>query len=185
MDIDSNMEIGNLTIAVARPDVSGVAVQLGPFFYGHGDQRRRHFFDAGVWRSNGLHLFAVKPRRSSRYQGLLEILKLLQRDDQRLASAHLYAVNEDHLAPWQIHRAKLINRALALTDDEADQVAMDCIAAAEGPIQVVDIYLRTKLGHRCLSAVARLVAHGKVVMPHRALLDTDAFVEAAEKEVRR
>ncbi|MEF2553162.1 hypothetical protein VQ042_17645 [Aurantimonas sp. A2-1-M11] len=63
-----------------------------------------------------------------------------------------------------------------------DEIAMNCIANAGGPIRIDYVCLDTRLGHRCLSAVAGLSAHGVVAIPHGALLDTDAFVHAVDKE---
>lgn len=181
--IESAMEMYGLATALARADARRVAVQLGPYFYSRDANRRRHFFDAGVWLADGtLHLFAVKPKRSSRYAELVEILKRLAQDDPRLADAHLHVVTEDHIAPWQVQRAGIINRALDRPDDEADEIAMNCIANADGPIRIADVDLDTGLGHRCLSAVARLIAHGVVAIPHGVRLDTDAFVHAVDRE---
>ena len=184
LPIDSSMEVHHLQIAIARTDVVKVAVQSGPYYYFRDGRRHSHYFDSSIWHADGSwHLSAVRPKDASSLPVLIDTLKRVHEDDERLADAYIHLVTEDNLAPWQIQRAIVINHCLEMPDDEADGIAWNFICQADAGIRIVDVHLGTDLAERCLPAVARLLAQGRVSLPHGAPLNFDAIVTKAETDV--
>ncbi|TFF19868.1 hypothetical protein E3C22_19585 [Jiella endophytica] len=178
---ESNLEVKNLLVAEADPDVVSMTIQKRLRYRDEEGRLRSHVFDLVKTLRSGIVVHdAVKPKAKHERSGIHAVIAAFraQRQDRR---AFFQVVDEDMLPDWRVANAVLTKKALDEPDPDADDRLFEALCTADGPLTVEEAGRRAGLGNRALAAAARLLRNREIALVGGRLLEICSAIVIAEQ----